>query len=72
MFYHKTKGMEIGSDRASAGRVAAFLVKGITKEEMYKKIKTAIDRIDVIDIDGNCIMRKDLFLGNLDETSAIQ
>ena len=72
VFYHKTKGMEIGSDRASAGRVAAFLVKGITKEEMYKKIKTAIDRIDVIDIDGNCIMRKDLFLGNLDETSAIQ
>ena len=37
VFYHKTKGMEIGSDRASAGRVAAFLVKGITKEEMYKK-----------------------------------
>ena len=72
VFYHKTKGMEIGSDRASAGRVAAFLVKGITKEEMYKKIKTAIDRIDVIDIDGNCIMRKDLFLGNLDETSAVQ
>lgn len=63
LFYHKTKGMKIGDDRASAGRVGAFLVKAQTKEEMCKKIKTAVERLNVIDNEGKQIMRKDLFVG---------
>lgn len=63
LFYHKTRGMKIGDDRASAGRVGAFLVKAQTKEEMCEKIKTAVEKLNVIDNEGKQIMRKDLFVG---------
>lgn len=59
--YHKTKGMKISDDRASGGRIAAFVVKGNTKEEMCKKIANAMEHINAYDADGNQIMRKELY-----------
>ena len=59
--YHKTKGMSITSDRASGGRIAAFLVKGNDRDEMKKKVSFAMNNMEAYDIDGNPIMRKDLY-----------
>lgn len=60
-YFFKTKGMEIGSDMASRNRVGAILVKADNKEELFRKTKVAIDNLEVLDIDGNSIMRKDLY-----------
>ncbi len=60
--YHKTKGMRIYSDRASGGRIAAFLVKGKSREEVCRKVAYAMEHLEVYDPSGNKIMRKDLFI----------
>lgn len=60
--YHKTAGMEITDDKASGGRIAAFIVVGNSREEIIKKTKYAFERIDAIDINGNSIIRRDLLI----------
>lgn len=60
--YHKTKGMKISDDRASGGRIAAFLVKAKTREEVCQKVAIAMERMNAFDSEGKKIMRKDLFL----------
>lgn len=54
----KTKGMPIGDSMASGDRVGAFLVKADTKDELNIKIKDAINKLQVYDINGSPIMRK--------------
>ncbi|MBU5436655.1 ATP-grasp domain-containing protein [Tissierella sp. MSJ-40] len=61
-FIYKTKGMEIPKGLSSRNRVGAFLVKANTKEELFKKIAMARNEIEVLDADGNSIMRKDIYL----------
>lgn len=65
IFYHKTKGMKITEDRASGGRIAAFIVKGSTRQEMCDKVKYAIEHMEAYDIADNKIMRKDLYIENI-------
>lgn len=60
--YHKTKGMQIYADRASGGRIAAFLVKGKSREEVCRKVAYAMERMEAYDPSGNKIMRKDLYI----------
>ncbi|MGM9614325.1 MAG: acetyl-CoA carboxylase biotin carboxylase subunit family protein [Oscillospiraceae bacterium] len=60
--YHKTKGMRVYADRASGGRIAAFLVKGANREEVCKKVAYAMEHMEAYDSDGNKIMRKDLYI----------
>lgn len=62
IYYHKTKGMQVSDDRASGGRIAAFIVKAASREELLKKIETAIENMQVFDVNGKEIMRKDLYL----------
>ena len=62
LHYHKTKGMLVTSDRASGGRIAAFIVKAKTKEELLYQIKTAMERMQAYDSEGNSMLRKDLYL----------
>lgn len=59
--YHKTKGAHIGDDRASQGRIAAFVVKGDTLAEMCMKIHTAMESMHAFDADDKDIMRRDLY-----------
>lgn len=59
--YHKTKGMHINDNRASSGRIAAFVVHAETREQMCEKIAYAMEHMDAYDLDGNKIMRKDLY-----------
>lgn len=65
MFFYKTKGMVVGSDKASSSRVGSFIVKAKDKSELLKKTKTAIENIEVYDINNNSLMRKDIYLKNL-------
>lgn len=58
---YKVEGMQIGEELSSNNRVGVFTVKGKTKEEIFDKIKAAIESIEVYDIDGNAIMRKDIY-----------
>ncbi len=60
--YHKTKGTQVTADRASGGRIAAFIVKAKDKETLLHKISEAMQNMDVYDPDGKSIMRKDLYL----------
>ena len=59
----KTKGMEIGSEMASRNRVGSLLVKANSQQDLFKKMKIAIEKLEVYDIGGNPIMRKDIFQG---------
>lgn len=62
--YHKTKGMRIYADRASGGRIAAFLVKGKDRAEVCEKVAYAMERMEAYDEENNKIMRKDLYIRN--------
>lgn len=58
---YKSKGMKIGEDLSSNNRVGVFTVKGTSRNEILNKIDKAIRKIDVLDTDGNSIMRKDIY-----------
>ena len=60
--FHKTQGMSITDDKASGGRIAAFLVKGNSREEVCKKVDYAMNNMDAYDASGKSIMRKDLYI----------
>ncbi len=58
---NKTKGMGVGSELSSNNRVGVFAVKAHDVSEIYKKINTVIEKIEVHDIHGRPIMRKDIY-----------
>jgi len=58
---NKTRGMRIPYDLASRSRVANFLVKAESRELVMCKIRRAVDRLEVYDVEGRPIMRKDVF-----------
>ncbi len=62
-FFHlfKVPGTEIGTDISSNNRIGSFLVKSETKEELSEKIKKSLNKIEVYDILGNPVMRKDIY-----------
>jgi len=60
-YYYKTPGMEISSDMSTGSRVGAFIVKAESMQEMRKKMKLATERLQVYDVEGRALMRKDLF-----------
>lgn len=61
-FAMKTRGMDLGNKMDSRNRVACYIISGETDEELLAKAKAANERLDVLDTDGNSIMRKDLCL----------
>lgn len=63
LVFFKTKGMEIGADMASRNRVGSFVVQADTKKELFEKVNKAVEKIEVYDIEGRPIMRKDIFQG---------
>ncbi|MFC2087705.1 acetyl-CoA carboxylase biotin carboxylase subunit family protein [Bacteroidota bacterium] len=58
---YKTKGVEIGSDISSNNRVGAFTVKSDKISELFEKINTSLENIEVYDTYGEPIMRKDIY-----------
>lgn len=61
--FFKRKGMEISGDLASRSRVGSFVVTSNSKKELLGKIKDAVNSLEVYDINGKPIMRKDIFQG---------
>jgi biotin carboxylase len=61
-FMYKSFGTEIKTERASSSRIAVFIIKANTKEENLQRVKYAISCIDVLNPNGESIMRKDLYI----------
>ena len=59
--FYKTRGMEIGTNMASRDRIGSFLVKAETKKQLMDKVRAAVERLEVYNIQGDAIMRKDIF-----------
>ena len=57
----KARGFAIGAEITSNNRVGVFTVKSDTIEGLYDKINLALKNIEVYDIDGNPIMRRDIY-----------
>lgn len=60
MYYHKTKGMKLGAERAADGRVGAYIIEADSMDELIQKTKKANETFEVYSTDGTAIMRKDL------------
>lgn len=58
---YKAKGSEIGPDITSSNRIGVFVVKSKDKKELLEKIKEVVQKIEIYDIDGLPIMRKDIY-----------
>lgn len=63
---NKTRGMEITSEMASRDRVGSFIVCGSSDQELLSRIKQAMDRLDVFDVDGRPVLRRDICLQSMD------
>jgi biotin carboxylase len=62
-FYrHKSRGAEIGLSFTAADRVASFIVRAATTETLLGKVREAMQRLDVVDLDGRSIVRRDMCL----------
>lgn len=61
---YKTKGALIGDELSSNNRVGVFTVKAKDKISLMKKIKSVLSNIDVIDLNGRSILKRDIYLNN--------
>ena len=61
---YKTKGTEIGAELSSNNRVGVFTVKSDNVSKLFGKIDAVIENIEVYDIYGEPIMRKDIYSRN--------
>lgn len=57
-FVMKTPGTEIDSNMSSSNRVAAFIVKAVTYEELRQKERKAYDGIIVADVEGRDLLNR--------------
>lgn len=68
--FYKNKGDVIDSSRASSSRIGVMVVSDPTEAGLRKKISEAFSRLDAFDDKGNSIIRRDLNLDLLwDSTS---
>jgi formate-dependent phosphoribosylglycinamide formyltransferase (GAR transformylase) len=58
---YKTKGMAIGPDLTSNNRVGVFTVKSSDKNQLFEKIHRALNNVEVFDLEGRSIMRRDIY-----------
>jgi biotin carboxylase len=61
-YVHKARGAQIGSSLSSSDRVASFIVSGRSGEALLQKIRDAVNRLDVVDVEGRSILRRDIYL----------
>ena len=57
----KLSGVEIGSQISSNNRVGVAVVRADTVDELYRKIEKTILALEVFDVEGNPVMRKDIY-----------
>jgi biotin carboxylase len=64
-YLHKARGAPISATMSSSDRVASFMVRADGESELLLKTSEAMQRLDVIDIDGNSMIRRDVYLKTL-------
>jgi biotin carboxylase len=64
-YVHMARGAEIGPSFSCADRVASFIVRTETPEELMRKIRMAFERLVVLDPEGRSIIRRDIYLKTL-------
>jgi biotin carboxylase len=60
-YQYKEKGAEVSGDMSSGSRVGAFFLQGEDASTIYKKINEINKRIEVYDVNGNAVMRHDIY-----------
>lgn len=60
-FQYKMRGSEVSSDMSSGSRIGGFYIQGKDAEEIYEKIHRINSLIEVFDINGNAVMRHDIY-----------
>lgn len=68
--FYKHRGDSIDSSRASSSRIGVMVVKDHTEIGIRKKIATAFECLDSFDTNGNSIIRRDLNLDLLWESTS--
>ena len=61
-YLHKARGAPIGASMSSADRVASFMVRADSEAELLRRTREAMQRLDVVDVEGRSIMRRDVYL----------
>ena len=61
-YLHKAAGTQIGASLSSSDRVASFIVRADSAEALLRRIREAMARLDVVDLAGRSILRRDLYL----------
>ena len=61
-YLHKARGAPIGASMSSADRVASFMVRADSEAELLGRTREAMQRLDVLDVEGRSIMRRDVYL----------
>lgn len=56
------RGAPIGASMSSSERVASFMVRADSEAELLRRTREAMQRLDVVDVDGRSIMRRDVYL----------
>lgn len=68
--FYKHKGDAIDSSRASSSRIGVMVVSDATEKGLRKKITDAFSKLDSFDMDGKSIIRRDLNLDLLWDTTS--
>lgn len=58
---YKTKGIDVGLDLISSNRVGSFIIKARNKNELLERIDIAIKDVEVYDVHGNPVFRRELY-----------
>ncbi|MDX9694764.1 MAG: ATP-grasp domain-containing protein [Bacteroidales bacterium] len=64
IYINKAVGVEVGNDFSSSSRVGQFIVEGKSRNEIYDKIKTTFENLEVYDTNNIAILLKDFYLKN--------
>lgn len=58
---YRQAGDTVGYKISSNNRVGCFVISGVTEQELLNKQMAVVKNMEVYDIDGNAIMRKDFY-----------
>ena len=62
LYLNRPEGFIVGSDFSSSSRVGQFIVEGKSRNEIYDKIKTTFENLEVYDTNNIPILLKDFYL----------
>jgi biotin carboxylase len=61
-YVHKSRGARVGSSLSSSDRIASFIVRAGSAAELLRRAAEAMERLDVVDLEGRSIIRRDIRL----------